>query len=81
MTALQRGFEQTGWSVNDLFVAATGIGGELRHRDVGEITRGERGATRGEHDVLAAALNEYFTDHGQDHPVAMWDELPTTSTS
>jgi hypothetical protein len=25
-----------------------------------------------EHDVIAQAINEYFLDSGQDHPVAYW---------
>jgi hypothetical protein len=72
---LRFGFGQSAWTVRDLWVAATGIGGDLRCADVAEITSGARPATRGEHDILATALNDYFTDHGEDHPVILWDAL------
>jgi hypothetical protein len=27
-----------------------------------------------EHDLIAQALNEWFIDRGQDHPVGYWQE-------
>jgi hypothetical protein len=73
--ALQRGFGQSTWTISDLWVAVVGIGGDLRRSDVVDITAGDRAATRGEHNMIATALNDYFTDHGHDHPVALWDAL------
>ena len=74
--ALQSGFGSTTWTVSDLWVAVVGIGGDLRRSDIANITAGQRPATRGEHDILATALNEWFVDHDQNHPVALWDGLP-----
>lgn len=67
----------TGWTPDQLWIAATGIGGALTRRDVRAIATGDRAASPGEHDVLAAALNDWFVDRGQDHPVAPWSELRT----
>ena len=73
--ALQQGFRLTGWTVGELWLAAAGIGGALDRRDIEGITSGRRGATPVEHDIIAAALNDYFVDHGHNHPVAFWREL------
>ena len=35
----------------------------------------ERTATPAEHDILAAALNDYFVGRGQNHPIAPWHQL------
>jgi hypothetical protein len=74
--ALQLGFLRTGWSIDDLWLAVLGIGGVFRRRDVEGITSGGRSATPAEHDLLAAALNDYFVDHHQNHPVPNWRDLP-----
>ena len=76
--ALQHGLRRSSWRISDLWVAATGIGGDLRRRDVAEITAGARPASQEEHDVLATALNDYFMAHDKDHPVALWDALAAT---
>jgi hypothetical protein len=76
--ALKHGLHRSTWTVSDLWIAAMGIGGALRRGDVVDITTGDRHANREEHDVLASALNDYFTDHDEDHPVALWDALATT---
>jgi len=73
--ALQHGLGRSSWTISDLWVAATGIGGDLSRSDVAEITSGARPATREEHNVLATALNDWFSDHAQDHPIALWDGL------
>lgn len=73
--ALQVGFRLTGWTLRELWMAAAGIGGALRRRDIQDITDGARPATRTEHDVLASALNDFFVARGDDHPVPLWDEL------
>jgi hypothetical protein len=65
---------QLGWSVRDLWVAAIGIGGNLSRRDVETIAAGTRVASRAEHNILVAALNDGFTDLGQNHPLAHWTD-------
>ena len=72
---LRSGLAGTTMSVSDLWVSATGIGGAMRKADVTDITDGGRPATSAEHDILATALNDWFCDHGMDHPVALWEGL------
>ncbi len=73
--ALQTGLQLSGWTIDELWLAATGIGGALDQRDVRLITGGQRAATPAEHDILAAALNDYFVGRGQNHPIAPWHQL------
>lgn len=74
--ALQRGLRDSGWTISQLWTAAVGIGGGFHRHDIEDISAGQRPATPAEHDILASALNEYFVDRGQDHPVALWRDLP-----
>jgi hypothetical protein len=76
-TAFQDGLLHAGWTVTDLWVAAVGIGGGFERRDVERIVYGQQVATPTEHDILAAAFNDYFVDQGQDHPMQYWRDLPT----
>jgi hypothetical protein len=75
---LQRGYGLTGWTVEQLWIAAMGIGGSMDSRDVEGITSGAKAATPAEHDVLAAALNDHFVERNQDHPIPSWQDLPRT---
>jgi hypothetical protein len=72
---LQHGLQRTGWSIDQFWIAAIGIGGGFHYYDVQDIASGERAATPAEHDILASALNDYFVDRGQDHPVTLWQDL------
>jgi hypothetical protein len=73
---VSHGLDRLGWTTIDLWVAAIGIGGSLGRRDIAAIADGSRTATPIEHDILVAALNDAFTDGGQDHPLLYWDEGP-----
>jgi hypothetical protein len=77
--ALQRGIRDAQWSVRDLWVAMVSIGGNLRYRAVERIADGDQAATPREHDVLASALNDYFVERGEDHPVPLWHELVSSN--
>jgi hypothetical protein len=77
--SLRSGLRRSGLSVRELWVAAMGIGGAILPHDIEDITEGDRAATPQEHDVLAAALNDHFTDLGEDHPVARWADLATSA--
>ena len=64
-----------GWSNNDLLVATLGLSGYLLASDVNDIVAGRRDPTRPEYEVIAAALNERYSDLGRDHPMQPWDRL------
>jgi hypothetical protein len=74
-TALAAGFRRSGLTTTGVWLRAMGIGGDLRQSDVAALTTGGRLATRAEHDLVAAALNEHFVELGQNHPVPYWAEL------
>jgi hypothetical protein len=78
--AISTGRRNAGWSITQLWVAATGIGGGFSRADVDRISQDQQDATPIEHDILASALNDHFTDLGQDHPVPYWDQLHATGT-
>jgi len=80
-TYLRDGLRGVNWVTTDLWIAAAGIGGSMNLKDVQNITSGQREPSRREYDVLAVALNEQFSDLGQNHPMTSWDELPMVSTS
>jgi hypothetical protein len=74
--ALRDGMRQARWDTADLWVASVAMGGNLRQRDIELVALGTADLTPADHDVLAAALNDYFTDRGEDHPVRYWRDLP-----
>ena len=80
-TAIHAGRQNAGWTITELWVAAIGIGGGFSWADIERIDGDTQDATPLEHDILASALNDHFTDLGQDHPVTYWNDLrnhPTT---
>ena len=72
---IRRGLDRAQWNLTDLWIASVGIGGGFTRDQIAHITDGTTDATSLEHDILATALNDHFTDHGQNHPVQYWDQL------
>jgi hypothetical protein len=63
------------WGTEDLWVASVAMGGNIAQRDIELIASGTAELSPADHDVLAAALNDYFTERGEDHPVRYWRDL------
>ena len=74
--AIRDGLEQSRWTVVELWRATLGISGALNPKDVADLASGQRPPTGFEHDILASALNDHFTDVGRNHPVPYWRDLP-----
>ena len=74
--ALRNGMRDAQWDTADLWVASVAMGGHFRQRDIELVALGTADLSPADHDVLAAALNDYFTELGQDHPVRYWRDLP-----
>ena len=72
---MAHGLELAHWTIADLWVASTGVGGRFSQAEVEAIVSGAQDATPNEHDILAAALNDHFTELGEDHPVRYWNDL------
>ncbi|HVM64440.1 MAG TPA: hypothetical protein VMU14_06235 [Acidimicrobiales bacterium] len=73
---LARGMRLAGWSPAELWWSALAIGGGFSVLDVEHIITGTGSATASDHDILAATLNDHFTEKGEDHPVRSWADLP-----
>lgn len=73
--SLRAGFSLSELSIGRLWVAVLGIGGELAEPELADILEGRRAPTSFEHDLIAQALNDYFTERGQNHPVPYAREL------
>ncbi len=74
-TSLRAGFSLSGMELSELWVACIGLGGSFTKQRLEEGLRGVRAFSGPDHDVVAQALNDHFTERGQDHPVAYDDEL------
>ncbi|GLL15709.1 hypothetical protein GCM10017577_68620 [Pseudonocardia halophobica] len=73
--ALRAGFALCELTLRELWTAQVALGGMLSEDELRETLELRREPTWAEHDVVAAALNEWFTERGQDHPVAYSEEL------
>jgi hypothetical protein len=74
-SVLRAGLAMSELQLGELWAAYMGLGGTMSADEVEATLRGEREPTAYEHDVLAQALNDYFTERGQDHPVPYSDGL------
>jgi hypothetical protein len=59
----------------ELWTAQLALGGALSKQELRAVLLGDRELTAHEHDVVAQALNDHFTERGQNHPVPYSDEL------
>ncbi|WP_214402207.1 hypothetical protein [Pseudonocardia lacus] len=66
---LRAGLAMSDLRFDDLWIAYVGLGGTMSAAEVEAALRGELEPTAYEHNVLAQALNDHFTERGQDHPV------------
>lgn len=72
---LGRAMSSLPWSPSDLWMGGLTMGGYLSLDDVEAVLAGRRQLNGPEYNVLAAALNDAFSDLGQDHPVRYWADL------
>jgi hypothetical protein len=66
--------DRAGYSVIELWIAYFSIGGRASVADVQAVLAGRVQPDRREHDRLAQALNDRFTDMELDHPVPYFDD-------
>ncbi len=74
-TSLRTGFSLSDMELSELWIACMGLGGSFSKQRLEEGLRGTHTFSQQDHDVVAQALNDHFTERGQDHPVAYHDEL------
>jgi hypothetical protein len=73
---LESGFVESGLSYRELWWRQLCVGGDASSLELEAYLLGLLRLTPYQHDLIAQALNEYFLDLGQDHPVA-YAQLPT----
>lgn len=78
--ALRAGMSLSDLDVDELWTAYLGLGGSMTQAQLVELMHGQRLVSDHEHDMVAQALNDYFTARGQDHPVAYSNELEAPQT-
>jgi hypothetical protein len=66
---------KAGLSVAELWVACYSLGGMASEGELAGFLDGSRVPTRAEYEVVAQAINERFTEIGQDHPVPYAEDL------
>ncbi|WP_344426039.1 hypothetical protein [Pseudonocardia ailaonensis] len=72
---LRAGFALSRMSVRELWTAHLALGGMLSRTEIEDTLALRREPSWAEHDVIAAALNDWFTERGQNHPVAYSEDL------
>ena len=73
--ALRAGLALSDLDLDQLWTAYFGLGGTMTAEQLGDALRSRRALSGHEHDVVAHALNEHFSAHGHDYPVAYAEEL------
>jgi hypothetical protein len=66
---LERARHDLGWTVETLWLAYAGLGGNDSLTDVDHHLADQSGLTARQYDYLAQALNDQFVGGGGDHPV------------
>ncbi len=77
--SLEDGLARSGMSFTELWPRQLGVGGSAGRLEVEAYVLGLLTIDPFQHDLLAQAINEYFIEHGRDHPVGYWSSLPTES--
>lgn len=75
---LEEGMSRSGMTWDSLWLRQLSVGGAFGELEVEAYVLGLLEPDAYQHDVIAQAINEYFLDVGQDHPVAYWSQLRST---
>lgn len=79
--ALRSGLAMSELSPRRLWHDYLALGGSLSQAELESVPRGKENVSDYEHDLIAQALNDHFTDRGQNHPVPYSDDLRHRSSS
>lgn len=69
---LRAGMAQSGMTYSELWLRQVAVGGVADELELEAYLLGLLTPDAYTHDVIAQAINEYFLDHGLDHPVSYW---------
>lgn len=68
--SLADGFDLSGMTLPELWLRYIGVGGSESANTIQEHVSGDVHLSSRQHNVLAQAINEYFIERQQNHPVA-----------
>jgi hypothetical protein len=71
--SLFEGLQRSGMTPAELWIKYYAIGGDAAELEVEAYVLGLLSPDDYQHNLIAQALNEYFLDHQQDHPVCYRD--------
>jgi hypothetical protein len=70
---LSDGWELSGLTVTELWLRYLAVGGTASPAQVDAYVHGRPDPDSHQHNLIAQAINEYFIDRGEDHPVSYRD--------
>ena len=70
--SLAEGMRATGMDYGELWLRYIGVSGVAGRFEVEAYVLGLLTPDAYEHDVIAQAINEWFIDRGENHPVEYW---------
>ena len=71
--SLSDGWDLSGLPLTELWLGYLGLGGTASPARVQAYARGLLPADSYQHNLIAQAINDHFTDRGEDHPVSYQD--------
>lgn len=73
--SLEEGMNRSGMTWDNLWLRQLSVGGAIGELEVEAYVLGVLEPDAYQHDLIAQAINEYFLENGQDHPVAYWSRI------
>ena len=74
--SLSDGWDLSGLTLTELWLRYLGVGGTATPAQLAAFARGQPCPDSHQHNMIAQAINEHFTDQGEDHPVSYQDIPP-----
>ena len=71
--SLSDGWDLSGLTLSQLWLRYLAVGGTASQTQVGQYASGQVRPDKHQHNMIAHAINEHFTDRGEDHPVSYQD--------
>jgi hypothetical protein len=71
--SLADGWDLSGLTLGELWLRYLAVGGTAGPARVAAYARGQLRPDSYQHNMIAQAINEHFTDQGEDHPVSYQD--------
>jgi hypothetical protein len=68
--SLSDGWDLSGLTLTQLWLRYLALGGSASPAQVAAYARGRLRPDSYQHNMIAHAINEHFTDRGEDHPVS-----------